>query len=403
MLKYLDMTNKQQKFNSIFTDSNISEIIWYYKFCNKNDNIVAEQCQEYKNDRLYYTIKNYKVLKNTQYLFYEDFYYLIKELYNASKTDSSSLIDFKKYINNNILNNKNIDYFHTGGYYNGYYKTNYASHQCRGQNIETYFIKHKDYKSIKIKSCGYIISQYLRNIIKNKFDSEMLVNYGIDIKFLECVGNLHYAYSRKQFETYTKMFYEELPIPVVPLSAPRSPTPIEIRNAILGGDETKWDFNHAEPQIRPDILDEDEEDKEPIDNNKEQKKQENFYNVFNNEDIISIINYYKTQMLKTKDYIKIDDLCDLLSQYQMPSTKHIRYINYPLYVIRNKNNNKNKTIKIQINKKIQMIKKTKNFKDSVWYYYNDLNDDKKIKDRILKKKWFLFGEKASIVLPFLIQ
>ena len=214
MQKYLDMTDKQQNFKNIFNDSNISEIIWFYKFCNKNGNIVAEHWPPYEYSRNYrnkYAIKKYKVLKNTQYLFYKDFYYLIKELYDASKTNCSSLINFKKYINNNILNNKNIDY--DNNKIHNIYLGNYeAKNPYEIQFITSHFIKHKDYKSIKIKNCGFIIAQYLINIIKNKFDAAMLKIYHIHYEFWECIYDLHYGRtkSRKQFEKYIKIFYEIL-------------------------------------------------------------------------------------------------------------------------------------------------------------------------------------------------
>jgi hypothetical protein len=206
------MTNKQENFKNIFIDSNISEIIWYYKFNENNYYIVSDSELDYKSFKLsfksgifykyYYTIRNYKVLKNTQYLFYKDFYHLIKELYDASKTDSSSLINFKKYINNNILNNKNIE--------EHLYDTTQEPlwRPFTTADLHTsHFIKHKDYKSIKIKNCGKIIAQYLTNIIKNKFDTEMLKNYDSYYDFWELVYNLGNARSRKQFEKYISIFF----------------------------------------------------------------------------------------------------------------------------------------------------------------------------------------------------
>ena len=47
------MTNKQQKFNSIFTDSNISEIIWYYKFY-ENTCYACKCYVEVNKDNYYY-------------------------------------------------------------------------------------------------------------------------------------------------------------------------------------------------------------------------------------------------------------------------------------------------------------------------------------------------------------
>ena len=169
--------NKQQKFNSIFNDSNINEIIWYYKFNENNSYIYNENkyIQQfniiYEKSRRYmclcpYTIEDYKNLQERVQPF-DNFKNIITEIHNKLCIKlSTSLKDFKKII-----------YFYIKDFTN---ETNY--------------------KKLKIGECGSKLGEFLKSILNvyliRKIDDNI-------------IDKLIYTRTQKQFIEVMHRFYQK--------------------------------------------------------------------------------------------------------------------------------------------------------------------------------------------------
>ena len=235
MLKYLDMTNKQKKFKNIFNDSNISEIIWYYKFCKNND----DDDYKYKfvkilNEDLYYTkyfYNNDEVIQNdnNDVIRLKDNSIISKKEYNINSKLFIYLKCLCPYSINNfqLLKNTVKPYDKFKGViieiYDNLFCCSNPPLNVFKESIYFYiknFTKETNYNKIKIKDCGKFLAKFLLSVFTlvdaepyaktEKFAN--ITRYGacLEISYKMFLFDLNNSNSRKTLVKNIDLFYHKL-------------------------------------------------------------------------------------------------------------------------------------------------------------------------------------------------